>query len=111
MTALNQSFNMFAGDTLDVTIYTKNQTGRMLDLTGAKIVWTAQRNKKSSEVILSKSTENGSIIVVDPQNGTFNFRLTENDTKLLIGRYFHRAKLYDVSNNVSTILIGDLIVS
>lgn len=94
MTATNQNFYMYAGDTKNLNISVTNDDGSPLDLTGCTITWVLKKN--NSELV--KTTTNG-VIELEP-----------SDTSDLYGIYPHECELTDQTGNVSTIFIGKVTI-
>lgn len=98
MTALKQSFNMYAGDSKEIIISVTDETGSTLSLLGATVKWLLKNNSMS----ISKDTTNGITI-----NGSdININLEPSDTISLSGMYEHEVELTDSLGNVSTVTKG-----
>jgi hypothetical protein len=102
LTAKNQNFEMFQGDTKNIVV---TVTGT--DLTGASIKWAMKRSVSSTVVDVSKSIGNGiSITSASPTSSVFEIKLDPADTINLKGDYYHEAEVKDAQNNVSTVMTG-----
>lgn len=107
MTAKNQNFEMYAGDS-QVLVVPLN-----FDLTGAKeIKWTLKISAGSTEKLIYKefSSNNGIEITnsgpVPEDENIFQIQLNPEDTLNLKGTYYHEAEVTDNQGNVSTVMVG-----
>jgi hypothetical protein len=96
VTAINQNFSMYAGDTKNLVITMPE------DLTGCTVKWGLRQRQYSTENFISKTTSDGISI-----NGTeITIKLAPADTQALAGTYFHECEVTDQLGNVSTIFTG-----
>ncbi|OMF35276.1 hypothetical protein BK133_11270 [Paenibacillus sp. FSL H8-0548] len=103
MTARNQNFVMYAGDTVEIEVPVANT-----DLTGVTIKWAMKRSVKGDNT-LYRETPSG-IEITDAAAGIFMIKLESIDTKDLIGSFYHEAELMDAIGNVSTIMTGTITI-
>ena len=101
MTAVNQNFEMYAGDSKNIVVSVTDGSARPLDLTGASVKWILKPTQPTSENLIEKSTPE---IVLDVYTATI--KLLPVDTENLAGNYYHEAELTDQIGNVSTIMVG-----
>lgn len=101
MTASNQDFTMYSGNsrTLVITIY-----GDEVDLIGATIRWILKKTDGDDPVLLTKSTTDATILITDSSH--FNILLEPQDTQALKGDYYHECNSVDAVGNVSTLFVG-----
>lgn len=98
MTAKNQNFEMYAGDTKTVTV-----TVSGVDLTGASVKWAAKKSIYNVEPDIYKETADGLMIAA---SDSFVIALAPEDTAALVGSYYHEAEVTDAAGNVSTVMTG-----
>ena len=105
MTAKNQNFEMFAGDTknIDVTVAGVN-------LAGSTVKWAMKKTIYSAAPDVAKDTVDG-ITVTDPNGGRFTISLLPSETRSLSGTYYHEAEITDANGNVSTIFTGTITIN
>jgi hypothetical protein len=84
---INQNFEMYAGDTLDITVTLTDAGGAPLDLTGLTLWW-------------------GMADVVRQVDETLVIHLIPADTEALIGAQRHQLRAIDVNGRVETLLTG-----
>jgi hypothetical protein len=93
VTAINQNFSMYAGDTKNLVITMPE------DLTGCSVKW-GLRQRNNENVILKQSPTiaiNGNEITIP---------LLPIDTASLHGAYYHECELTDQQGSVSTVFTG-----
>jgi len=73
----------------------KDEEG-IIDLTNVNIGWRFFNN---GEIIIEKSTEDGSIEKVDSENGKINMKLDNDDTDISGGKYKYEILIEDVEGN------------
>jgi hypothetical protein len=96
MSAINQDFTMFAGDTVSLD-FTVDMDGT---LAGAIITWVLVR---WGAVVLTKTTGSG-IRITGAK--TFSVDLLPEDTEDLEGDHCHEAEVTDSFGAVSTVAVG-----
>jgi hypothetical protein len=96
MTAINQNFSMFAGNTKQIIVSVDDAE----NLTGATIEFNARRDENSPIVI--RKTD---ILVED---NTLTIILNPNDTKNLTGTYDYWCDLTDEYGDVTTLFVGTI---
>jgi hypothetical protein len=97
MTATNQNFTMFAGDTKNIIVTIDNAT----DLLGATFKWGVRKKEYSTTNDLLKESPE---IVTD--KNTITIKLKPPDTANLLGSYYHECEVTDQQKNVSTVFTG-----
>jgi len=104
MPALNQNFEIWAGDTpfINIVITRENQ---VVDISGTTIKWVVKDYVDAETNHILKTTGDG-ITIIEPANGKCQISLDREDTLNLSGKYYHEAELTDVEGRVSTILLG-----
>ncbi|OME86914.1 hypothetical protein BK120_08300 [Paenibacillus sp. FSL A5-0031] len=103
MAMKNQNFEMFAGDTKNVTV---TVTG--VDLTGASVKWAMKKSIYNAEPDVYKDTLTG-VTITAPDKFVIAFKPA--DTAALSGGFYHEAEVTDASGNVSTLLSGTITVN
>lgn len=112
MTAPNQDFEMWAGDSKKLLITVYEPDGSTMDLTGATVVWALQGQDDEAPLVTKSTTEVGEIIMTGAANGIVEVRLVPADTETLGGSSFHEVKRYfheleiTASGTVSTVTAG-----
>lgn len=103
MTAINQDFILFSGNskTLSVTVY-----GEEVDLIGSTITWILKQTDGTDPVLITKSTTNGGVMISDSTH--FDVLLNTNETKGMKGTYYHESNCVDAAGNTSTLLVGSI---
>lgn len=102
-----QNFKMYQGDTRDITV-TVTQDGELMDLEEVdNVIWVLSDNKWSrGEAILVKSLIEGTLQITGA--GEFSLKLSHEDTKDLLGKYFCEARVIDGIENNLTVLVGEI---
>lgn len=110
MAAVDQDFEIYAGDSATVTIgVTVPNTQQPKDLSGAQVAWRAT-NQITCEQALSKTNGNG-LDITDPALGIIQITITSNETKNLSpGRYDHVATVRDGAGDTCTVTVGTMTV-
>jgi hypothetical protein len=102
MTAMNQNFTMFSGDSLTIVIPVKKGDGTLLSLGGCTIKWALKEKDISPVPILLKTTESG----ISTATGEVSIKLDPADTSELAGTFYHECEITDPLGNVSTVSAG-----
>lgn len=102
MTALNQNFTMFSGDTKLVIIPVTKPDKSAADLNGASAKWILQDEDGVTNVLSKQSPETIAIV----NSNEIQIKLLPNDTKDLIGTFYHECEITDQAGNVSTVSTG-----
>lgn len=106
MAAQAQNFRLYAGETKTITVTATNeQTGALLDFSGATIVWKV---KQGSTTILTKQTGGSGISVTG--TGIFTITIDTGDTTSLSGNYPHECRATLADGTVATLLVGTMTV-
>lgn len=99
MTAVNQNFTMYSGDTKILIIPITKADNTAADLTNASIKWGLYDEDGTERV--SKVT--GAMTITGNE---IRITLDPVDTQSLSGAYFHECELTDQYDNVSTLFTG-----
>jgi len=112
MTQTNQDVELWAGDTKQLVVTVTDDAGDPKDLTGATVRWILQGRPADSSPLLDKDNDaKGGVTIVDAAGGVFRVDLSPEDTEELSPRtYYHEAEVTDASGNISTVLIGSLVI-
>lgn len=106
MTATNQDFTIFRGDTKTLTYTIKDANDAIVDLTGGTAKWEAARSVNSATKDIQKSTSSG-IAIMAPTSGILVVTIDPADTASLgVGGYYHELEFTDASGRVSTVATG-----
>lgn len=108
MTAVNQNFTMFAGDTKELIISVTTPDGKTVNLTGATLKWALKAGGGAPVNALLKQSPSGGIVISDALGGVFRVTLNPVDTRNLTGSFAHIGELTDSGGNLSTILTGTM---
>lgn len=106
MAALNQDFELFAGEdaTVSVVVY-DGETNTPRNISGFQVRWVAI-SQRTCDIVLMKDSMEG-IEIQDPEAGIFYIPLSNEETKLISpGRYDHHATVTDLLGNVSVVTVG-----
>lgn len=113
MTAQNQDFTTYIGDSCQpvVTVKRNNGSGTAIDVsTVQEIVWVASRDATSGPVLTKRKSLGGIKFVTDGKNGEIEIDILPADTAQLTGYYLQRVVITDAAGNVSTVTIGRMLV-
>lgn len=109
MAAVDQNFEMYAGDSKEINVQVTD-SGNAKNIVGATIVWAMMNSPDNQNYIVKKSTDGG-ILITDGENGRFRISLDPADTEEVTGGFYHEAELTDSFGNVSTILVGNAVIN
>ena len=101
MTAKNQNFSMYDGETKVLTI-TMNP---IKDLTSATIDWFLTTINDPSTAVVTKSIGSG-ITVTDLTNGVFDVTVDPADTEGLEGKHLHWVRVVDGNSDDAVVTTG-----
>jgi hypothetical protein len=87
MAQVNQNFEMYAGDTMDITVTLTDALGAPLDIAGLTLWW-------------------GMADIVKQVDETLVIHLVPEDTEALTGAQRHQLRAIDPSGRVETLLTG-----
>jgi hypothetical protein len=112
-----QDFPVPAGDAMDVTFTVDSSDG--ISLAGAHVLWQAYGAAFAvplrSPVLILKDSDltdsNGPEITVIPSPEQFVVHLSEEDTALAPGNYYHEAEVIDASGNHATVCQGTMTIT
>jgi|WetSurSiteA1Bulk_404760.scaffolds.fasta_scaffold05691_2 hypothetical protein len=107
MTLTEQNFEIFKGDTRDLITSVINTDGSKKDLTDASVVW-ALYNADTKEILVTKSTITGGVVITNPIGGIIKVSLAAGDTvNLKSGPWYrYETEVTDAGSNVSTVNSG-----
>jgi hypothetical protein len=98
MTAVNQNFSMYQGDTKNIIVPVDGVT----DLIGATLKWGLRKRESSTTNDIVKESE------ITISGTEITIPLKPPDTETLLGLYFHECELTDQQGNVSTLFTGNV---
>lgn len=106
MASDGEDFELYAGETKEVTITVTDADGDAVPLTGATITWGAYDRTGARTVRVTKS---GADITIS--SNTFMFTLDPADTESLSpGVYAHEARVVDADDNEAVVTTGYMTV-
>lgn len=106
MTAENQSFEIYSGDTKNIIIPVTDVYGEPLSLEGVTATWVLKSSAYVVEVAITKTIGNG----IDIDGSEVTISLNPSDTEGFSGLYYHELEIVDVAGNVSTVTTGNVII-
>lgn len=110
MTTTNQNIEVYRGNSKTVFVALTAADGSPYNpSTASSIRWRVANSAMAAdaESLIEKDDTNG-IVAVD---GGINIVLSDADTDMLAGLYYHELKVYDVSlDDISTAMTGTFIV-
>lgn len=105
MSSESTDFRVYQGNDRDVRITVRNPLTKVaVDITDATIQWRAVTTLKKT-VAISKSTSSG-ISITDGEAGQFTVTLSNTDTALDPGDYYHEAEVTFTDTKVGTVIRG-----
>ncbi len=111
MTAKNQDFEIYQGDSKNLEFETRDEDGQILDITSATINWSLARveNDGSFSVLVTLTVGDG-VVLTDAAAGIFTVSMLPAHTQSLDidDLYRHEAEITDTSGNVSTVSNGSV---
>lgn len=99
-----QHLDVFAGEDRTPTLYARDPSNNVADLTGKTIAWYVGRSPWRPDCSNAAFTKTGTI--VGASAGTFSVPITPSDTEWLNGDYEHMAKTTDGSGLVAVVCQG-----
>lgn len=109
MNGQNQQIDMYAGDTLtiSVTVY-DGDTTTPTSITGATVRWVMFN--RAGSIVLDKTNGSG-VTITNGVGGVFEVALLPADTvSLSAGLYRHEGEVTDVSGRVVTVVTGAILI-
>lgn len=111
ITAINQDFILYAGDTAAPTFTVKDQAGAIVDISAVQnITWAMSRAYGATDTLAKSKTDGSITFVTDGTDGQFEVEIDPEDTARLTGLFVHIAKLVDVLGDVTTVSLGAVTV-
>lgn len=105
MTATNQNFSMYSGNSKKIIITVTSPDGTALN-GSISAKWFLKEHDVSEGIIIQKTLGSGMALV----NGKLEVTLTQADTDNLDGTYHQECELTDQFGNISTILVGTVTI-
>jgi hypothetical protein len=111
MTETNQNFDIYQGDSKQVTFTVRDENGAALALAGYTATWVLYKDRdKAATAVLSKTIGDG-LAVPTPSNGKVILTLAPAATETLAtGKYSHELEVVSGAGDVSTVTTGDVTV-
>jgi hypothetical protein len=104
MTAINQNFDMYAGDSKNIVISVVDEANKPLNVEGVTVKWILRPTQPiTAPNILDKTTPE-----IETAEDKVTIKLLPQDTETLYGNFYHEAELTDQIGNVSTIMVGSI---
>jgi hypothetical protein len=111
MSAVNQDFVTYQGDTAKPIFTVVDSTGTAIDISSVtEITWKAGRNVADGAVITKTKTGGGIAFTTSGVDGKFTLTLTPTNTGALSDWYMHWASITDAFGNVTTVTVGRMMV-
>lgn len=110
MAKTNPVFEIYAGDSVPITIPVTNADGSAMDLTGATIKWALKAFVGSKTNLVYKDTDSG-VTITNPAGGIFTVTLIPTDTADMHGTYSQGAEVIDQLGFVTTIEVGPMTIN
>ena len=107
MAKINQNIDLYQGETKKLVFTVVDDSGVVVDLTGCAATWVLAKAVDSDDIILTKSTTLGTIVIV---GNTFELVLSKSDTVDLLGNYYHEIRMIKVDLSEAVVATGNLIV-
>lgn len=101
----NQNFTIFAGDSKNIIAKVLDENNLPADLTGCSIKWALKNSVDTIENLILKTTPNINIV-----GNEVHIKLVPDDTKNLVGTFYHECEVVDTAGDVSTIFTGMVII-
>jgi hypothetical protein len=106
-----QSFEIYRGNSRTLSIKLVKSDGTPLDVAASILrYWVGRNNRaKGSDIYLMKFSGDGSITLAKDVDGFWHalIELSPDDTEdLEAGNFYHELELVDVSDNVTTLMVG-----
>lgn len=106
MPAIQQNFDMYAGETIQLpATITYASSGALVDFSAATITF---RIKRGSTTLLSKTVGSGITVT---GSGTFTVTIDTGDTTSMSGNYSYEIRATLASGTVSTMIVGTIYVA
>ncbi|MEH7093925.1 hypothetical protein [Neobacillus vireti] len=96
MTAVNQNFTMYQGDSKNLIVAVEGVT----DLIGVTLKWGLRKREYDTTNLVLKENE------ITVSGTEIRIPLKPPDTETLLGTYYHECELTDQQGNVSTLFTG-----
>lgn len=110
MTDTVQDFSVFAGDACQPQILVTDGDGNPIPLDGLdEVIWLIFETVNSTTALLTKRLSDGTLSL--PGGGAQSIivpNIVKADLLTLKGYYFHKAKLFDGSDEPSTVTLGTI---
>ena len=100
MTATNQNFTVYSGDTESVVVGV-SQDGSAASLSSASAVWIMEEEVGSGSLARLTSDDYLSL-----SGSTVTIALAASHTNGLVGKYYHELEITDISSNITTVTTG-----
>jgi len=101
-------FSMYSGDSKSLAITITDSDGVAVDLTGATVKYAIAASATATTKLVSKQT--GGLGITTASN-VATVPLVPADTASLAGIYYQECEVTDTSGNVSTALVGTVVIA
>lgn len=109
--ATGQNFAIYAGDSAKPVITVTDNSGAVVDISGAsEIAFSIYRSFSTAAVLTKLKSGGGVVFITNGTDGKFQPLLIPVDTATLSGNYVYAAKITDGAGNVATVTIGSMLV-
>jgi hypothetical protein len=109
MSAVDQDFSLYRGESRILFVDLNLDDGTDLDLTGATLEWCVGKSASTlaADAVIRKASGSGISIV---ESG-INIQLQSDDTADLVpGYYAHELKIFSADGSVSTACVGTMVL-
>lgn len=97
----------YAGDSNRISAKVLDVFGSSIDLTDAMINWyLSTSTDNTDDIILTKSTDDDSVLVDSPVDGTFTVQIDPIDTMGMDGIFYHEAVVTTSDAQKTTVFFG-----
>ena len=94
----------FSGDDVSIDTIVKDESGNVIDISGASLLFVISRKTKSLAAKTKSATIN------DAPAGDASIILTDTETALLLGDYVYQLEITDASGNKEIVSDGNLTI-
>jgi len=106
MTKIAQNFEMWAGDTKDLTVTITGSDSSGYSLTGASVTWLLEESPGSGSLVRKHISGSVSGSGISISASIMTVSIAASDTEGLAGTYYHEAEATDAAGNVATLFVG-----
>lgn len=106
-----QDFELVSGNDKTLKFNTKDQDGKVVDLSGATIIWAMANSAQAKKKIIEYTSPVQVSITAPATDGLFEVDILDTDTEALKGGdYYHEAKVTSAGGLKTTVAIGTVLL-